>query len=181
MPRRPQPGLLVSLVILAWSGLAELDQSAVAASAKPKRVTKSSTAQAGHVDRSLSPGTTESRVTNARHDEVDQRAIGERRSRRSTDRFNQLHGRPRHARKLRPAASVRPKPNLSYHGMLEQPGRYDPSPTRRNGGVPNPQASDLHHDHFQELDRNRDGVIDPFERVSGRLDIDRDLANHQRE
>jgi hypothetical protein len=65
--------------------------------------------------------------------------------------------------------------------MLEKPERYDPSPARRKGGVPNPQAGDLRHDHFQELDKNRDGVIDPFERVSGRLDIDRDLSTLQRE
>jgi hypothetical protein len=63
--------------------------------------------------------------------------------------------------------------------MLERPRRYDPSPARRNGGVPNPWAGELRHDHFQELDKNRDGVIDPFERVSGRLDIDRDLADRR--
>jgi hypothetical protein len=80
-------------------------------------------------------------------------------------------------RKLRPSASVQPKPNLSYHGMLEQPRRYDPGHARRKGAAPNPQAGDLLHDHFQELDKNRDGMIDPFERALGRLDIDRDLAN----
>lgn len=181
MPRRSQPGLLVSLLILAWSGLAELDHSAVAASAKPKRVTKSSTAQPGHVDRPLLQESIETRRTTARHDETEQRAMAERRNSRPTDRVVRFHGRLKHTKKFRRSASAQSKPDLSYHGMLEQPGRYDPSPARRKGGVPNPQAGDLRYDHFQELDRNRDGVIDPFERVSGRLDIDRDLAQRQRE
>jgi hypothetical protein len=36
---------------------------------------------------------------------------------------------------------------------------------------------DLQADHFQELDRNQDGVLDPLERAVGRLDIERDLNN----
>jgi hypothetical protein len=82
-------------------------------------------------------------------------------------------------KKLKPPAIVQPKPNLSYHGMIEQPQRYDPSRDRRTGRAPNPQAGELQHDHFQELDKNHDGRIDPFERALGRLDIDRDLSNHQ--
>lgn len=82
-------------------------------------------------------------------------------------------------KKLRPLAAVQPKPGLSYHGMLEQPRRYDPGHTRRNGAVPNPLAGDVLHDHFEELDKNRDGMIDPFERALGRLDIERDLTNRQ--
>lgn len=82
-------------------------------------------------------------------------------------------------KKLRPPAIVQPKPNLSYHGILEQPQRYDPSRDRRAGRAPNPQAGELLHDHFQELDKNHDGMIDPFERAFGRLDIDRDLSNRQ--
>jgi hypothetical protein len=31
------------------------------------------------------------------------------------------------------------------------------------------------HDHFQELDKNHDGAIDPIERATGRIDLDRDL------
>src|SRR4029078_7876270 len=40
---------------------------------------------------------------------------------------------------------------------------------------PSPQTPDLTHDHFQELDRNQDGMIDPVERAFGRIDMDRDL------
>ena len=81
--------------------------------------------------------------------------------------------------KLPPPVIIQPKPDLSYHGILEQPQRYDPSRDRRAGRAPNPQASEILHDHFQELDKNRDGVIDPFERAFGRLDMDRDVSNHQ--
>jgi hypothetical protein len=80
---------------------------------------------------------------------------------------------------LRSVPAAQLKPDLSYHGMLEQPRRYDPSRGQRKGGVPNPKAGDLTVDHFQELDKNRDGVLDPFERALGRLDIDRDLTNRQ--
>jgi hypothetical protein len=76
-------------------------------------------------------------------------------------------------------AIVQPKPDLSYHGILKQPQRYDPSRDRRAGSAPNPQAGDVLHDHFQELDKNRDGMIDPFERAFGRLDMDRDVSNRQ--
>lgn len=89
---------------------------------------------------------------------------------------------PRHrkaGKKWRPPAVVQPKPDLSYHGIFEQPQRYDPSRDRRTGRAPNPQAGGLQHDHFQELDKNHDGMIDPFERAFGRLDMDRDVGNRQ--
>lgn len=76
-------------------------------------------------------------------------------------------------------AVVEPKPDLSYHGILEQPQRYDPSRDRRAGRPPNPQADEILHDHFQELDKNHDGMIDPFERAFGRLDMNRDVSNYQ--
>ena len=68
------------------------------------------------------------------------------------------------------AAVVLPKPDLSYHGILEQPQRYDPRRERGRAGPPTPQAGEVLHEHFQELDQNRDGVIDPFERALGRLE-----------
>lgn len=68
--------------------------------------------------------------------------------------------------------------DLSYHGILEQPQRYDPSRNLRNGAVPNPRARDLRFDHFRELDKNRDGVIDPLEKATSRLDIERDMSNY---
>lgn len=69
--------------------------------------------------------------------------------------------------------------NLSNHGILERPQRYDPGKRFRNGAVRNPKARDLRRDHFQELDKNRDGVLDPLERATSRLDIDRDLSDRR--
>jgi len=71
---------------------------------------------------------------------------------------------------------VKPHTDLMYHGILEDPSRYDPRQNRQTAGAPDPQTPELTHDHFQELDRNRDGKIDPVERAFGRLDMDRDLS-----
>jgi hypothetical protein len=87
--------------------------------------------------------------------------------------------RKRYQKKTRPLATVLPKPDLAYHGILEHAGRYDPSLQRHKGAPHNPQVSELLHDHFQELDKNQDGVLDPLERAVGRLDMDRDLSNRQ--
>jgi len=62
-----------------------------------------------------------------------------------------------------------------HFGILENSQRYDPRPPAASAGVPHPQILDLTHDHFQELDRNQDGKIDPVERAFGRIDMDRDL------
>lgn len=89
------------------------------------------------------------------------------------------HRRSRGVKRLRPQATLIPKPDVSYHGLLQRPQRYIPHYEHGRGGVPNPNAGALLHDHFQELDKNRDGSIDPFERALGRLDLERDLADHQ--
>jgi hypothetical protein len=78
-------------------------------------------------------------------------------------------------RRVMPKAVVQPRTDLMHYGVLENPQRYDPLPHAHHNGVPNPQTSDLTHDHFQELDRNQDGAIDPVERTFGRIDMDRDL------
>jgi hypothetical protein len=94
--------------------------------------------------------------------------------------------RPKHSRHMKvqkreaPKAVVEPSIDLMYHGMLESPQRYDPRRNHRVGaGVPDPHNPELTHDHFQELDRNQDGSIDPVERVFGRLDMDRDLYDRR--
>jgi hypothetical protein len=66
-----------------------------------------------------------------------------------------------------------------YYGMLESPQRYDPRRNHLGGGVPNPDILELTYDHFQELDRNQDGAIDPVERTFGRPDMDRDLHDRR--
>lgn len=90
-----------------------------------------------------------------------------------------VHRRAKRAARVKPRVVVTPKPDLSHHGMMEQPQRYSPHYEHGKGGPSNPNTGALLHDHFQELDKNRDGAIDPFERSLGRLDIDRDLADRQ--
>ena len=94
--------------------------------------------------------------------------------------------RPKNSRQMKvhkreaPKAVVAPSIDLMYHGMLESPQRYDPRRNHRVGaGTPDPHNPELTHDHFQELDRNQDGSIDPVERVFGRLDMDRDLYDRR--
>lgn len=82
-------------------------------------------------------------------------------------------------RKKAPEAVVQPRTDLMYHGMLESPQRYDPRRNQLGASVPDPRTSELTHDHFQELDRNQDGTIDPVERTFGRLDMDRDLHDRR--
>ena len=74
-----------------------------------------------------------------------------------------------------PKAVVQPRTDLIHYGILEDSQRYDPRPRADSAAVPSPQTPDLTHDHFQELDRNQDGIIDPVERAFGRIDMDRDL------
>ena len=68
-----------------------------------------------------------------------------------------------------------------HYGILEDPQRYDPRPRADSASVPSPQTPDLAHDHFQELDRNQDGLIDPVEKAFGRIDMDRDLQTRTRQ
>src|SRR4026207_46745 len=81
--------------------------------------------------------------------------------------------------KLVQKAVVQPRTDLMYHGMLESSQRYNPRRNHLGAGVPDPYNPELTHDHFQELDRNQDGTIDPGERTFGRLDMDRDLHNRR--
>jgi hypothetical protein len=78
-------------------------------------------------------------------------------------------------KKSTPKAVVQPRTDLIHFGMLEDSQRYDPRPHNDSAAVRSPQTPELTHDHFQELDRNQDGMIDPVERAFGRIDMDRDL------
>jgi hypothetical protein len=90
---------------------------------------------------------------------------------------------PRHITVLKtetPKAVVQRSTELMYHGILESPQRYDPRRIHHIGaGAPDLHNPELTQDHFQELDRNQDGSIDPVERVFGRLDMDRDLHDRR--
>jgi hypothetical protein len=89
------------------------------------------------------------------------------------------HRQGKESKKAKAQAVIKPRADLMYHGILEDPSRYDPRQNRQTAGAPDPQTPELTHDHFQELDRNRDGKIDPVERAFGRLDMDRDLSTRQ--
>lgn len=104
---------------------------------------------------------------------------GRKKARPKEPSASRVHRRSKGAKRLKPQIVVTPKPDLSHHGMLEQPQRYSPHYEHAKGGTPNPNTGALLHEHFQELDKNRDGSIDPLERALGRLDIDRDLADRQ--
>lgn len=78
-----------------------------------------------------------------------------------------------------PQAVVQPRTDLMYHGMLESPQRYELRRNHLGTGLPSPQAPELTHDHFQELDRNQDGFIDPIEKAFDRVDMGRDLYNRR--
>ena len=82
-------------------------------------------------------------------------------------------------RKRVPKAVVQPRTDLMYHGMLESSQRYNPRRDHLGARIPDPHNPELTHDHFQELDRNQDGTIDPVERTFGRLDMDRDLYDRR--
>ncbi len=84
-----------------------------------------------------------------------------------------------HRKRITPKAVVQPRTDLMYHGMFESPQRYNPRRNHLGAGVLDPHNPELTHDHFQELDRNQDGQIDPVERTFGRPDMDRDLHDRR--
>jgi hypothetical protein len=173
-------GLLLTGVLVTLGGFGELEPLVLAAPAKSKKDAKLPVAQPIAPDRQVpatlpkvgakQPARTESSKTVAAAPQA-QTPSG-RASRK-------IRHHRKAGKKWRPPAIVQPKPDLSYHGILEQPQRYDPSRDRRTGRAPNPQTGEVLHDHFQELDKNHDGMIDPFERAFGRLDMDRDVSNRQ--
>ncbi|HXX76749.1 MAG TPA: EF-hand domain-containing protein [Nitrospiraceae bacterium] len=87
-----------------------------------------------------------------------------------------LHRKGKGSKKAKTQAVITSRTDLTYHGILQDPSRYDPRHNRHTAGTPDPQTPELTHDHFQELDRNGDGKIDPVEKAFGRLDMDRDLS-----
>jgi hypothetical protein len=152
----------------------------VAAAVKAKKDTKPSVTQTVAPTREIASQPAPRRRKAPVKNEAEPRLVPDSRGTHApvaTGRKGRRHSRAN--KKLTPQAVVQAKPDLSYLGLLRQPQRYDPGWDQRTGGAPNPQVGDLLHEHFQELDKNRDGMIDPLERARGRLDIDRDLSNRQ--
>ena len=171
---------LLAGVLVTLSGVGESDSLALAASAKPKQDAKPQvvhplapeqkvSAKLPKVDAKPQDRTESSKIATTV-------AQGQKLAKRAPRKIS----RHQKAENERPSlAVIEPKPDLSYHGILEQPQRYDPSRDRRAGRVPNPQAREILHDHFQELDKNHDGMIDPFERAFSRIDMNRDVSNYR--
>ena len=173
-------GFLLTGVLVTLGGFGELESLVLAASAKSKKDAKPPVAQPIAPYRQVSKALPTVSAKQPAGTESSKTVVAASQGQTPSDRAPRKIRRHRKVgKKWRPPAIVRPKPDLSYHGILEQPQRYDPSRDRRAGRAPNPQAGEVLHDHFQELDKNRDGMIDPFERAFGRLDMDRDVSNHQ--
>jgi len=181
MPSHPYPcRIFLVAILVTLGGFSDWEQLLWAAPSNSKQGAKSPTVQSLGLDRKVFPASpTVSAKPSLKSESNKAVATGSQRQ-LAADRARRKTARHRKAgKKWRPPAVVQLKPDLSYHGMFEQPQRYDPSLNRRAGRAPNPQAGELQLDHFQELDKNYDGVIDPFERAFGRLDMDRDVSNRQ--
>lgn len=173
-------GLVVAGVLITLGGFGDLEPPVSAASAKSQKEVKQPEAQPLAANRPTPAMPLKVEAKKLPRTESNESVAEKSQLQTPSDRASRKIRRPQKAgTKLRPPAIVQPKPNFSHYGLLQQPQRYDPSRDRRTGRAPNPQAGELLHDHFQELDKNHDGMIDPFERTFGRLDIDRDLSNRQ--
>jgi hypothetical protein len=172
--------LLLAGVLVTLGGFGELEPLVLAASAKSKKDAKPPVVKPPSPDRQDPTALPKAGTKQPARTESSKPVAVVAQGQTPSDRApRKIHRHRKAGVKWRPPVIVQPKPDLSYHGMLEQPQRYNPSRDRRAGRAPNPQAGEILHDHFQELDKNRDGVIDPFERAFGRLDMDRDVSNHQ--
>jgi hypothetical protein len=172
--------LLLAGALVTLGGFGEMEPLVVVVSAKSKQDLKPPVVQPLASDRQESITLPKGGAKQPFRTESSKPAAIVSQSQTSSDRANRkIHRHRKTGIKWRPPVIVQPKPDLSYHGILEQPQRYNPSRDRRTGRAPNPQAGEILHDHFQELDKNRDGMIDPFERAFSRLDMDRDVSNHQ--
>ncbi len=175
-----RPALVLLLAFLFWSTVVGVSQAASAAPTT-KQETEVRALRAGSEDRVVFPRPVQVGDKKALRKERKRPTIPELHRKKPPARHLPLGRRTQMQKNPPPMEPVQPKPDLSYHGILEQPQRYTLNRDQRKGAVPIPQAGESDYDHFQELDKNRDGVIDPLERASARLDIDWDLANRQRE
>jgi hypothetical protein len=75
---------------------------------------------------------------------------------------------------MRSETAAESMPGLAHQRLLRAPHRYHLNEGHGRSAVVTPHPGDLVQDHFLELDKNQDGVIDPVERAVGRLDIEWD-------
>ena len=175
-----RPARVFLLIFSFWSGLEGVGQAA-SASPMAKKETVTRALRVKPDDRVASPGPVQIDDRKTLKKERERPTVPKLHRKKSPARYLSRNRRNQIQESPPSPDPVQPKPDLSYYGMLEEPRRHNPSRHQRKGAIPYQQAGELGYDHFQELDKNRDGVIDPLERATGRLDIDLDLANRQRE
>lgn len=167
------------LICVAWVSVPE-NELAAAASPKAQKETKARALSVMPESQPAAPrSVVKSRAKHRLKKETEHPMTAEFRQKKSSARLNShSHLRKKTLHLTPPPEEVQLQPDQSHHGILENSRRYDPSPDQHKGAVPNPQARDLRFDHFQEVDKNQDGVIDPLERATSRLDIERDMNNY---
>ena len=174
--------ICASVVALIWASIGEVsaatkkrkEPTPVVAVVKPSKQQSvlGHTPSVQHAKKSSLRATVRERRSEARLNQA--KPMTAKLKRKSLKIPRQKKGQP----EATPEAVVPLKSGLTPHGMLETPQRYDPRRDHRGSGIPDPQTPELTHDHFQELDRNQDGKVDPVERAFGRPDMDRDLHSH---
>lgn len=168
--------ILVELAALIVCGVITIDASTLAASKRWEKETKQPVVPTpATADSQRSPKTSRIQSGIQSRERMGKDLAVKSAQKPSNRAVGPANRRVKDNKKHRPQATVKAKPDLSYHGILQRPQRYAPRKDHSKGGSPNPHIGDVLHDHFQELDKNHDGAIDPIERATGRIDLDRDL------
>lgn len=176
-------GIVLAAFLIALGWLGEPKPSLSAVPAKSEKTVDLSTVRPVMPDRSVPAKRLKGEARKLSKTQEDKPTVGRQKGKPAgSQRIRWETGfQQKPMAKISPPTIIEPKADLSYYGLLEQPQRYDPNRDRRTGRVLNPLTSELLYDHFPELDRNRDGVIDPLERAVGRLGMGRDLSNQHRD
>jgi hypothetical protein len=168
--------ILVELAALIVSGVISIDTSTLAASKRWEKETKQPVVPIpAAADSQRSPKASRMQSGIQSRERIGKGLAVESAQKPPIRTVGPANRRVKDNKKHRPQATVKAKPDLSYHGILQRPQRYALGKDHRKGGSPNPHIGDVLHEHFQELDKNHDGAIDPIERATGRIDLDRDL------
>jgi hypothetical protein len=168
--------ILVELAALIVCGVITIDTSTLAASKRWEKETKQPVVRnpaAADSQRSPEPSRIQPRIQSRERMRKD---LATKSAQKPSNRaVGPANRRVKDNKKHRPQATVETKPDLSYQGILQRPQRYTPRKNHPKGGSLNPHIGDVLYNHFQELDKNHDGAIDPIERATSRIDLDRDL------
>jgi hypothetical protein len=118
----------------------ELKPFALAASAKSKKEANQPVVQPPAADRPVPPTRPKFIAKKSARGESDKSLAPELPEQTPSDRApGKIRRHQKAGKKFRPPAVVQPKPNLSYHGILEQPQRYTLAGTGEQVGCPTPR------------------------------------------